>query len=100
MIALLLLFQPVDATLCRNDVALRKRLSINGIAKDSKGHRVLIDRITGNFAQLTAGSLVKTRVSRAKRLFDVSDRFSAATASQAIQMRLQPSGLKTRQRDF
>ncbi len=50
---------------------------------------MLIDEITGNLAQLTAGSLVKIRVSRAKRLFDVSDRFSAAAASQALRTRLQ-----------
>jgi len=45
--------------------------------------------MTGNLAQLTARSLVKTRVSRAKQLFDVSDRFAAAAASQALQTRLQ-----------
>lgn len=50
---------------------------------------MLINGMTDNLAQLTARSLVKTMVSRAKRLFDVSDRFAAAAASQALQARLQ-----------
>ena len=50
---------------------------------------MLIDGITGNLAQLTARSLVKKRVFRAKRLFEVSDRLSVAAAAPAIQARLQ-----------